>query len=97
MIITKHFDNPDRAQAFVVMAFDSDWAEYYGLDFNLDNTEHYTIWVCATYPGGRFARNIILGEVEHAQSDEAITEVIPPDKLIADMFASWVPIFGGKQ
>ena len=33
-------------------------------------------------------------EVEEETDDE---QPIPPDKLIADMFASWVPIFGGKQ
>ena len=70
--ITKHFDNPDRAQAFVVSAFDSDWAEYYGLDFNLYNTECHTIQVTATYPFGCFTRAITFGEVSHAKSDQLI-------------------------
>ena len=70
--IIKHFDNPDRAQTFAVSAFDSDWAEYYGLTFYTHNTERNTVRVTATYPGGMFTREVIFGRVSHAQSDSKI-------------------------
>ena len=71
-IIARHFDNPDRALDFVVSALDSYWAEYYGLDFDTENTECHTIQVTATYPFGCFTRAITFGEVSHAQSDQLI-------------------------
>jgi hypothetical protein len=87
MNIIKHFDNPDHAQAFVESAFDSDFAEYYGLDYNIANTELHVVKVAGTYPGGGFIRTVCFGQVMNAERDQALET----------LFASFNDIFGGRK
>jgi hypothetical protein len=86
MNIIKHFDNPDHAQAFVESAFDSHFAEYYGLDYNIANTESHRVVVAGTYPGGVFTRTVYFGQVEKPQRNQTLET----------LFASFNDIFRGK-
>jgi len=88
MNIIKHFDNPDHAQAFVESAFDSDFAEYYGLDYHIANTEFHIVKVSGTYPGGGFIRTVCFGQVENAQHR---------DQALETLFAGFNAIYGGKR
>jgi hypothetical protein len=85
MNIIKHFDNPDHAQAFVESAFDSDFAEYYGLDYEIANTESHVV-VFGTYPGGAFTRTVHFGQVLNVQRNQALET----------LFAGFNTIYGGK-
>jgi hypothetical protein len=86
MNIIKHFDNPDHAQAFVESAFDSDFAEYYGLDYNIANTKSHYVLVAGTYPGGAFTRTVYFGQVEKVQRNQTLE----------NLFAGFNAIYGGK-
>jgi hypothetical protein len=87
MNITKHFDNPDHAQQFVESAFDSDFAEYYGLDYQITNTEFHRVVVAGTYPGGAFTRTVHFGQIKNVQRNQELE----------DLFARFNAIYGGKR